>query len=163
MTNSKEEIGRELRKFIDSDPQYCRMLIPYAFQKGTITREEAEIAFKDLNDYYEKTQKTDTTKMRKLSALLPVLGFSKLKVLYNLIEQLPSRVYKDFELFPDDKKIMGTFTKIKPIEYYGIITNLVKLGYIAKGKQEGKKTYIINFKKIDETVSLKQEKTIAAV
>ena len=152
MTNSKEEIGRELRKFIDSDPQYCRMLIPYAFQKGTITREEAETAYKDLNDYYEKTQKTDTTKMRKLSSLLPVLGFSKLKVLYNLIEQLPSRVYKGFELFPDDKKIMGTFTKIKPIEYYGIIANLVKLGYIAKGKQEGKKTYIINFKKIDEMV-----------
>ena len=98
------------------------------------------------------TQKTDTTKMQKLSALLPVLGFSKLKVLYNLIEQLPARIYKDFELFPDDKKIMGTFAKIKPIEYYGIITSLVKLGYIAKGKQEGKKTYINNFAKIDEMV-----------
>lgn len=160
MTNSKSEIGLELRKFLDIDPQYCRMLIPYAYQKGAITREEAEIAFKDLNEYYEKTQKTDTTKMQKLSALLPVLGFSKLKVLYNLIEQLPSRVYKDFEMFPDDKKIMGTFAKIKPIEYYGIITSLVKLGYIAKGKQEGKKTYIINFAKIDEIISLQQEKTV---
>ena len=158
MTNSKSEIGNELRKFLDIDPQYCRMLIPYAYQKGTITREEAEIAYKDLNEYYKETQKTDTAKMQKLSALLPVIGFSKLKVLYNLIEQLPSRVYKDFEMFPDDKKIMGTFAKIKPIEYYGIITNLVKLGYISKGKQEGKKTYIINFDKIDETVRKNQVK-----
>jgi len=58
---------------------------------------------------------------------------------------------------------MATFTKIKPIEYYGTITNLVKQGYIAQGKQEGKKTKIINFDKINEIVNLEQGKNSVKV
>ena len=155
----KEKIGRELREWLDKDPQYCMILIPYALQIGVITNEEAEICRADLERYYNITGATSDHRNKVFSAIIPELGFSACKILYNIVCQLPDRHAKDYALFPDDVKIRKQFDGMGSIQYYTYINGLVTDGYISKGKQDGRKTYIIHFDKM-ESVYEKSTKNI---
>ena len=145
----KQKIGHELRTWLDKDPQYCMILIPMALQMGVIDEAEAAICKADLEVYYQSRGMTNKHRTEAFSALLPFLGFSRLKILYNLVEQLPYRHAGGTSLHPDDKAIIKKFEKMGSIAYYRYINELCDLGYIIKGKKTGKKVYTIDFGKME--------------
>jgi len=145
----KQKIGNELRVWLDKDPQYCMILIPMALQMGVITEEQAEICKADLELYYQARGLTNKHRTEAFAALMPILGFSRLKILYNMVEQLPYRHAGGTAFYSDDKAITKKFDGMGSIAYYKYVNDLCDMGYIIKSKREGKKVYIIDFGKLE--------------
>jgi len=146
----REKIGREIFHWIDKDPNYTRVLIPYALQIGAITVEEAEICKIDLEKYYKKKGVKNTHRDEVFMALMPVLGFSKSRILYQLVENLPKYHAGELTTFSHDESIRKTFKGMSTASYYKYIKELRDSGFIQQIKVDGKKAYKISFTLMDK-------------
>jgi len=153
----REKIGKEIFTWIDKDPMYTLVLIPYAVSIGAITPDEGSACKKDLEEYYEKNKVEKTHKDKVFMVIFPILGFSKSKVLYNLITQLPDYVVDGTTLRINEDHILKQFDNMSTHAFYRIMNELESDGYITKGKNKGKKVYTINFNAIEDTYNKRKE------
>ena len=142
----KQQIGLEILEWINKDQNYTRLLIPYALSIGAITEEQASICKAELDAYYRETGQTATHRDEVFMALMPILGFSKCKVLYQLVMQLPKYHYERTTFKAHDEEIRKSFPGMSTHVYFKIVKELIEEGYITKESGRNKvKLYTVNF------------------
>lgn len=146
----KEEIGQEIAKWYKEDPNYCYVLILTARDEGLITEEEAIIAKQDLDKVYNRDKDVSSTRGNYMMKTIKKLGFTKNKILWNFIDQFPTTFIKPAEnciMRPNIKKIIAHCNLPSTIDFYALLSDIIKEGYIEHAEGQ---LYKINFDRIKE-------------
>jgi hypothetical protein len=171
---TKENIGKELFKWIAYDKEYCYLLVTLASSNGLITPEEALIAKTEIDKYGVNKDNVETEANKILSKymlnLFPVLGYTDCRILYLIIKQYidhPNEDLMDTSVQVDVDKIIKIVNsrnkgfrcnfKFNDLSYYKTLNNLIKHGFVHKAIKGTQ--ILIDFDKII-SISESEEKSI---
>lgn len=146
----RNKILKEILTWLEYDKQYVYTLNVYALQQGLITEQEALQVKETLDKHYSLTSNKQSKANKYMMKVFEEIGFSKTKVLWNLIDQFPKYIVgkpEDCTFIAHDESNIRKL-KVSSIKYYNVINELEKLGYIKKKMINSKMTYKIDFLKI---------------
>lgn len=149
---TKEEIGQEIAKWYLHDGPYCYTLVAMAHEEGLLSDDEATAAKEDLDKVYEHDKMVKETRGKYMTVTLKKLGFTKNKILWNMIAQFPSRCVgdpADCRMKPDVKKLVELCNLGKEVDFYTQLADIIAAGYVSQD-EDNKLYYKINFDKIKE-------------